>query len=536
MRLPILICFLTIAYSSVLAQSSDSVRISFVDIAPNPQATIVHAVNGSYSIPAQVSATYPNLSGKILVYPHKLCGPDSTLKITAFQQRFVLSKFYEISEPSFVQQDTWKIDSILRTFDQSNYAKSSFSRDSFLLANQIIVERHDYSIGDLDYTTHTYVKYTDFSADHKLYFDSLEKVNETYRKQVSQRFVNSVLTPFYISQTEVTNAQYREFVTWVRDSIAFSLLYNELDDDMAVHLLNGTNKQLKQLNPSEKAQNLKKYGFNYSLATSQKHNLYENPDYLPYLDQLLYYPRPERFYKRREIDVNKLQYESKAISPTPVYPDTLCWQKEIASPGFMSLSHSYFWHPAYDNYPVVGLIPAQMKAYCDWYQHRLNAANSDKSLRFLVEIPALYHYEMATKYCTTLNRVNTIDVHAPEPFISYRDTLDALAFVTRAYAGPMDYRADYSEPQRKLAAWLMMNATEPVFGLAGNVSEYLNAQPVSDSSGNEQMIVQGANAFLNLTNPDENQLNTVFYQRTIPATGSCTVGFRTIVYVDRKQR
>lgn len=57
-------------------------------------------------------------------------------------------------------------------------------------------------------------------------------------------------------------------------------------------------------------------------------------------------------------------------------PDTLVWRKGLGNTDL--LSESYLRHPAYDNYPVVGVNWLQANQYCSW---RTNAIN----LRILIE-------------------------------------------------------------------------------------------------------------------------------------------------------
>lgn len=57
-------------------------------------------------------------------------------------------------------------------------------------------------------------------------------------------------------------------------------------------------------------------------------------------------------------------------------PDTLVWRRGLGNTDI--LSESYLRHPAYDNYPVVGVSWLQANQYCSW---RTNAIN----LRILIE-------------------------------------------------------------------------------------------------------------------------------------------------------
>jgi gliding motility-associated lipoprotein GldK len=49
-----------------------------------------------------------------------------------------------------------------------------------------------------------------------------------------------------------------------------------------------------------------------------------------------------------------------------VYPDTLCWMRDFTYARNDEMSQNYFWHNAYDNYPVVGVTWSQAKAFSVW--------------------------------------------------------------------------------------------------------------------------------------------------------------------------
>src|SRR5690554_2975058 len=46
------------------------------------------------------------------------------------------------------------------------------------------------------------------------------------------------IAAFYMDQTEITNNEYRQFVYWVRDSIARQILGEEISEDEFYHLVN----------------------------------------------------------------------------------------------------------------------------------------------------------------------------------------------------------------------------------------------------------------------------------------------------------
>ena len=49
-----------------------------------------------------------------------------------------------------------------------------------------------------------------------------------------------------------------------------------------------------------------------------------------------------------------------------VYPDTLTWLHDFSYTFNEPMFDTYFWHPAYGEYPVVGVNWEQAKAFCNW--------------------------------------------------------------------------------------------------------------------------------------------------------------------------
>ncbi len=169
---------------------------------------------------------------------------------------------------------------------------------------------------------------------------------------------------FYISQTEVTNVEYREFVFYVRDSIAHRLLS---------HFRNGTDSidWTKPINWNDKL-----------------------------LDTLII-PPEERVFGRKEIDPNKIVYEIDFFGKkevVSVYPDTLVWMQDFSNSYNESLAKNYFSHSSYDNYPVVGINLKQAMAFCRWKTEE--TASSVKgpaadTLNMLIRLPSSEEWESA---------------------------------------------------------------------------------------------------------------------------------------------
>jgi len=63
-----------------------------------------------------------------------------------------------------------------------------------------------------------------------------------------------------------------------------------------------------------------------------------------------------------------------------IYPDTLCWVRDYTYSYNDPMAENYFWHTAYDNYPVVGVTWCQAKAFSVWrtqLYHSWLLANGD---------------------------------------------------------------------------------------------------------------------------------------------------------------
>ena len=168
-------------------------------------------------------------------------------------------------------------------------------------------------------------------------FNSLAYTGKDSASSYSQRIAS--VQGFYISKTEVTNKEYREFVFYVRDSIAQTLL---------LHFGSGTN----------------------SIDWSK--SIDWNDDRL---DAIMLSP-DERIFGRKEIDPDKILYtidffdKKECIS---IYPDTLVWIRDFNYSYNESLAKGYFLHSAYDNYPVVGINLKQAMAFCQWKKEQINA-------------------------------------------------------------------------------------------------------------------------------------------------------------------
>lgn len=204
--------------------------------------------------------------------------------------------------------------------------------------------------------------------------------------QYAQTKVVSVQS-FYMDMTEITNNEYRQFTNYVRDSIAHRMLGED-------HLI-------------EEAEYTERINWKKKID-------WDDEETIEYLSEL-FIPENERFYRRGEIDTRRLLFEywwidyktaSSKINRyyynsvgyegmdveweygnvitdrsdfiiheiIPIYPDTLCWVHDYTYSFNEPMTQMYYWHPAYDNYPVVGVSWKQAVAFNRW---RTNWMNED---------------------------------------------------------------------------------------------------------------------------------------------------------------
>lgn len=77
-------------------------------------------------------------------------------------------------------------------------------------------------------------------------------------------------------------------------------------------------------------------------------------------------------------------YYDKDLTPEEydkmIYPDTLVWIHDFAYTYNEPLVENYWWHPAFDNYPVVGVNWYAAQAFCNWRTQLYNAYRAEKEL------------------------------------------------------------------------------------------------------------------------------------------------------------
>ncbi|HPD64882.1 MAG TPA: SUMF1/EgtB/PvdO family nonheme iron enzyme [Bacteroidia bacterium] len=190
---------------------------------------------------------------------------------------------------------------------------------------------------------------------------------------LTSRPMQVTIQSFFMDDTEITNNEYRQFVYWVRDSIA----RKTLGDAWVMENANGD----EYINWRTKLDyELPEIRENLAEMFYQGNEVFEG--------DLYEFDVRKYIYEYQWFDLNeaaKREYYELNRKGTPVsrekfirnekvriYPDTLCWIRDFTYAFNEPLTQLYFFHPAYDEYPVVGVSWIQARAFCHWRTKYLN--------------------------------------------------------------------------------------------------------------------------------------------------------------------
>jgi formylglycine-generating enzyme required for sulfatase activity len=292
---------------------------------------------------------------------------------------------YHINDTATCRDNFFNLESVLKLEDcifinpLNNFTCIDFSRNhpnSILLLNE---NEKEHCIQQLRHKLPNSLRFYIDTSQISILPKQVEMVVDSGFNFPTEKY----LTPFYFRKYEVTNKEYREFATWVRDSIARMSLY-----------------EAGLLNYGIEVKNTGEYILNWE--TPIDWNNQETKDIL----EFMFYPAEERFYKRAQLDTKKIIYkytkknnygETIVDKIVYVYPDTLTWINDFPFSINEPMTNMYNWHQSYNNYPVVGISYWQAKAFLHWKTQKHQKELDAKGIKLKIEydLPNEAEWEMA---------------------------------------------------------------------------------------------------------------------------------------------
>ena len=229
---------------------------------------------------------------------------------------------------------------------------------------------------------------------------------------------------FWMDETEITNNEYRQFVNWVRDSIAYKNLIEAGLTDYAIQPRDGDfdeenyrinwKKRIPWNSKEEDVQDALASMFyeDGNLNTTRFHYSYS---WINYDEAVL--PRnrfdvvkgayPEGASVRVDtawIDEDGIIHDSTVVrsltQPSDlitrmiinVYPDTMVWMRDFQFAYNEPMLQQYFSHPGFADYPVVGITWEQADAFCQWRTDYFLGASTVAAQKYRLPTEAEWEY------------------------------------------------------------------------------------------------------------------------------------------------
>ena len=260
---------------------------------------------------------------------------------------------------------------------------------------------------------------------------------------------------FFMDDTEITNNEYRQYVHWVRDSIAHVYAEHFYEDEDGNEVLDWeyeidwTDELLEDMFISgentltgQKAMDVSLLNYEYRWVDWQR----KAHDKTATVDDLLH-----------KESVN-------------VYPDTMVWIRDFAYSYNEPWTRNYFWHPAFDDYPVVGVTWKQAKAFCYWRTQHWNSNRPDEPNTEEFRLPIETEWEYAARGG---------HANAPYPWGAYYLRNEKGCLLANFKPGRGNYPEDGG--MYTVDAYKYFPNDYGLFNMAGNVAEWTESAYAEDA-------------------------------------------------------
>ena len=355
------------------------------------------------------------------------------------------------------------------------------------------------------------------------------KQNEDNAHSIDAPARNVSVSSFYMDETEITNSEYREFVQYVRDSVIRTRLAKMVEEEGIEDRKKGIGKYaFLELDTAKNAYNrymIDTYGgvtyeddetagkrLNWRVPLIFNRNKFPDELYAEVFDSM-YLPLKETPDGERLFDVKQFKYrfswtdvsaaarsgknrsEFRHDTVIEVYPDTTVWVKDFMYAYNEPLLTEYFWHEAYNEYPVVGVNWYQATAFADYRTKKLNwyLKSHKKSTVHHFRLPTEAEWEYAAR-----GGLSGTDYPWGTPY-----TMNEKACFLANFK-PL--RGDYGADQSVFTA--RAKSYNPngygLYNMAGNVAEWTQSSynpdaylylstfnPITHDSFNKRKVVRG---------------------------------------------
>jgi gliding motility-associated lipoprotein GldK len=194
---------------------------------------------------------------------------------------------------------------------------------------------------------------------------------------LTQRPKQVSIQAFYMDDTEISNNEYRQFVYWVRDSIVANTLgepYVSTDDNNITKVEWDEVRNVDYSEPDVKEQIEGALFYQGADRISETRNSMDWRKIKFEYSRLDLHKAAQYKYKTEEFKNTPRSEFIKQKLQIPVYPDTLTFIRDFAYSYNDPMAQTYFWHPGFDDYPVVGVDWNQANAFCWWRTLYINAS------------------------------------------------------------------------------------------------------------------------------------------------------------------